>query len=81
MSKDDQQNAVTPQARHHFTRFDQINQLVGASEAAPELALRKSPQRLIPRGAVVTARCAATSARWRGLKTVSRGCISLRRLV
>ena len=26
MSKD----ALTPQARHHFTRFDQVNQLVGA---------------------------------------------------
>ena len=24
---------VTPQARHHFTLFDQVNQLVGASEA------------------------------------------------
>ncbi len=26
-----------PQARHHFTRFDQVNQLVGASEADPDL--------------------------------------------
>ena len=26
----------TPQALHHFTRFDQVNQLVGASEADPE---------------------------------------------
>ena len=25
-----------PQARHHFTRFDQVNQLVSASEADPE---------------------------------------------
>ena len=24
---------AAPQARHHFTRLDQINQLVGASEA------------------------------------------------
>ena len=24
---------ASPQARHHFTRFDQVNQLVGASEA------------------------------------------------
>ena len=24
------------QARHHFTRFDQVDQLVGASEANPE---------------------------------------------
>ena len=28
---------VTPQARHHYTRFDQVNQLVGASEADPDL--------------------------------------------
>ena len=28
---------ATPQARHHFTRFDQVNQLVGASEADPAL--------------------------------------------
>ena len=27
---------ATPQARHHFTRADQVNQLVGASEADPE---------------------------------------------
>ena len=27
---------VSPQARHHFTRFDQVNQLVRASEAAPD---------------------------------------------
>ena len=27
----------TPQALHHFTRFDQVNQLVGASEADPDL--------------------------------------------
>ena len=27
---------ASPQARHHFTRFDQVNQLVGASEADPE---------------------------------------------
>ena len=27
----------TPQARHHFTRFDQVNQLVRASEANPDL--------------------------------------------
>ena len=26
-------DALTPQARHHFTRFDQVDQLVGASEA------------------------------------------------
>ena len=28
---------ASPQARHHFTRFDQVNQLVGASEAEPDL--------------------------------------------
>ena len=29
-------DALMPQARHHFTRFDQVDQLVGASEANPE---------------------------------------------
>ena len=28
---------ATPQSRHHFTRFDQVNQLVTASEADPDL--------------------------------------------
>ena len=28
---------ASPQARHHFTRADQVNQLVGASEADPDL--------------------------------------------
>ena len=28
---------ASPQARHHFTRFDQVNQLVEASEADPDL--------------------------------------------
>ena len=28
---------ATPQALHHFTRFDQVDQLVSASEAAPAL--------------------------------------------
>ena len=27
---------ASPQAIHHFTRFDQVNQLVSASEADPE---------------------------------------------
>ena len=27
---------VSPQALHHFTRFDQVNALVGASEADPD---------------------------------------------
>ena len=29
--------ADAPQALHHYTRFDQVNQLVGASEADPDL--------------------------------------------
>ena len=29
---------VTPQARHHFTRLDQVDQLVGAGESDPEIA-------------------------------------------
>ena len=28
---------ASPQARHHFTRFDQVDQLVGASEADADL--------------------------------------------
>ena len=28
---------ATPQARHHFTRFDQVHQLVNASEEDPDL--------------------------------------------
>ena len=31
---------ATPQALHHYTRFDQVNQLVGASEAGPDLGHR-----------------------------------------
>ena len=27
----------SPQAQHHFTRFDQVDQLVRASEATPEM--------------------------------------------
>ena len=30
-------DALAPRARHHFTRFDQVNQLVGASEADADL--------------------------------------------
>ena len=29
--------AASPQARHHFTLADQVNQLVSASEADPDL--------------------------------------------
>ena len=28
---------ASPQARHHFTQADQLNQLIGASEAGPDL--------------------------------------------
>ena len=28
---------ATPQARHHYTQADQVDQLVGASEADPDL--------------------------------------------
>ena len=28
---------ASPQELHHFTRFDQVNQLIEASEAAPDL--------------------------------------------
>ena len=28
---------ASPQARHHFTQADQVNQLIGASEADPDL--------------------------------------------
>ena len=30
---------ASPQAVYHFTRFDQVNQLVGASEANADLGL------------------------------------------
>ena len=30
-------HSASPQARHHFTQADQVNQLVGASEADPDL--------------------------------------------
>ena len=29
--------AATPQARHHFTKLDQVTQLVGARNADPEI--------------------------------------------
>ena len=32
---------ASPQAVHHFTRFDQVNQLVSASEADPDLGLAR----------------------------------------
>ena len=33
-----QKNALTPQSKHHFTRFDQASQLVGASDAVPDVS-------------------------------------------
>ena len=30
-------DSISPQERHHFTQADQVNQLVGASEADPDL--------------------------------------------
>ena len=41
---------ATPQAIHHFTRFDQVNQLVEASEADPDMGFMAR----LP-GAVLTA--------------------------
>ena len=36
---------ATPQALHHFTRFDQVNQLVRASEADADLGfMARRPQ-------------------------------------
>ena len=41
---------ATPQALHHFTRFDQVNQLVAASEADPD---RCGSRRLVwPKGSL-----------------------------
>ena len=38
---------VSPQARHHFTQADQVNQLVSASEADPDLReVAQGPLRL-----------------------------------
>ena len=31
------EDSLTPQTRHHFTRFDQVNQLAKAREADPDL--------------------------------------------
>ena len=37
---------ATPQAQHHFTQADQVNQLVGASEADPERGfMARSPSK------------------------------------
>ena len=34
---------VTPQARHHYTRFDQVDQLVEASEADSRIGYMGAP--------------------------------------
>ena len=41
---------TSPQARHHFTQADQVNQLVGASEAEPDrrAAIRSAPRHTTP---------------------------------
>ena len=50
---------ATPQAVHHFTRFDQVNQLVSASEADPCQGrskfgpLRRSKSRPVGEGVAV----------------------------
>ena len=36
--------AASPQALHHFTRFDQVDQLVSASEAQPDLGFMVWPK-------------------------------------
>ena len=60
--------AVSPQARHHFTRFDQVNQIVSASEANPErgfmarmMALCSSPRTNPGNQKAVCHRCPARS--------------------
>ena len=41
---------TSPQARHHFTQADQVNQLVGASGAEPDrrAAIRSAPRHTTP---------------------------------
>ena len=36
-------DGLTPQARHHFTQVDQVNQLVGTSETDPDLSFGLAP--------------------------------------
>ena len=45
--------AASPQALHHYSRFDQVNQLVSASEADADLGFmaRTSPRRKVSRRA------------------------------
>ena len=44
-------HSASPQASHHFTQADQVNQLVGASEASPDLVLSGAQGRGLLRGA------------------------------
>ena len=39
---------ATPQAVHHFTRFDQVNQLIEASEADPDMGFMARLMALCP---------------------------------
>ena len=39
---------ASPQALHHFTQADQVNQLVSASEAEPDLGFGRGDERLAP---------------------------------
>ena len=65
---------ASPQALHHYTRFDQVNQLVGASEADPDLgfmarllalcSLPRQPKRIQARQRPLHA---LHSRRWRQL--------------
>ena len=60
---------ASPQALHHFTRFDQVNQLVSASEADPALgfmarmmALCSLPAPTLATGSNTSASTAPTSS-------------------
>ena len=59
---------ASPQARHHYTRFDQVNQLVGASEADPDLGFMARMMAL-PAGDLAADR----SARHDRLRTALQG--------
>ena len=53
---------ATPQALHHFTRFDQVNQLVSASEADPALGFMARMMALCSCLAATPATAKSTSA-------------------
>ena len=53
---------ASPQARHHFTRFDQVNQLVGASEADPDLGFMGRTMALCSLPRTTPATASSTSA-------------------